>query len=106
MRNSLKALALVGIASAAFALAPALSAAETDHRTTGVVYSDLDLKSETGRAELEQRIDRAAKQVCGIGESTVGTRIRSRDARECYAQAKRELDEHFAEILRDSHLGG
>lgn len=93
-------------AAAALALTPTVAAAETQQRTTGVVYSDLDLATEAGRAELDLRIDRAAKQVCGMSESTVGTRIRSRDARECYAQAKRQLDNHFAGILGGSQLGG
>lgn len=103
MRNFTKAAAIF---AAALALAPAVSVAETVQRTTGVSYNDLDLSTEAGRAELEQRIDRAAKQVCGMEESTVGTRIRSREARTCYQQAKRELDQHFADVLRDAQFGG
>lgn len=96
----------LALAAAGLALAPSIAAAETQQRTTGVVYSDLDLATDAGRAELDLRIDRAAKQVCGIGESTVGTRIRSRDARACYTQAKRELDQHFAGILHNTQFGG
>ena len=94
------------LAAAALALAPAVAFAENVNRTTGVVYNDLDLATGAGRQELDLRIDRAAKQVCGMSESTVGTRIRSREARDCYSQAKRELDQHFAGILRERQLGG
>ncbi len=96
----------LAFAAAALALAPTIASAETQQRTTGVVYNDLDLAAEAGRTELELRIDRAAKQACGMSESTVGTRIRSRDARECYAQAKRQLDTHFAGILESAQRGG
>jgi len=94
------------IAAAAFTMAPALSAAETEQRTTGVTYSDLDLSSEEGVAELDRRIDRAAQQVCSLGEHELGTRVRSREARQCYQQAKRQLDRHFAAIKRDAQKGG
>ncbi len=92
--------------AAALPLAVVAHAAETDQRTTGVVYDDLDLASDAGKAELNRRIDRAAKLVCGLGESTVGTRIRTREARTCYDDARRALDNHFAGILRNASRGG
>jgi len=92
--------------AAALALAPAVSAAERGQQTTGVSYRDLDLRTDAGQAELGQRIDRAARQVCNLDESVLGTRIPSRDARACYVQAKRQLDEQFAVVMRDVQLGG
>jgi UrcA family protein len=94
------------LTAAGVALTPAMAAAETQQRTTGVVYRDLDLSTDAGRAELDSRIERAAKQVCGMDESIVGTRIRSRDAYACYTQAKRQLDERFAGIVQATQLGG
>jgi len=96
----------LAFAAAALAMAPSVAYAGSEQRTTGVVYSDLNLASDAGREELDRRIDRAAKQVCGVGEITLGTRIESRDARQCYNQAKRDLDQHFAGVLRNSQLGG
>ena len=92
--------------AAALALAPAVSAAERGQQTIGVSYRDLDLRTDAGQTALDQRIDRAARQVCGVDETTLGTRVRSRDAEACYVQAKRQLVEQFAVVVRDAQLGG
>jgi len=103
MRQYSKALVIF---AATLALAPAVSAAERGQQTTGVSYRDLDLRTDAGQAELDQRIDRAARQVCNMDEMTLGTRIPSRGAQACYVQAKRQLDEQFAVVMRDVQLGG
>ncbi|TIX49299.1 UrcA family protein [Alteraurantiacibacter aquimixticola] len=96
----------MALASAALLAAPAVSAAEGEQRTTGVEYSDLDLTSEAGRKELDRRIDEAAREVCGVDEIRVGTRLPSREARDCYRDAKRQLDRHVAQLVQQEARGG
>lgn len=99
----------LAIAAAALAIAPtAAFAGDADvvERTTKVEYNDLDLTTEAGVAELDSRIESAARAVCNINQHQVGTRVRSRDARECFTAAKSQLDRQFAAIKRNALLGG
>ncbi|MEN7537375.1 UrcA family protein [Aurantiacibacter flavus] len=96
----------LAIAASALALAPAVSAAEDDQRSSRVTYADLDLSTPEGMAELDRRIVNAAREVCEVNRQTTGTRMRSREARECFETAKNQLDQHFAQIKRDANLGG
>lgn len=90
----------LALATAALTLAPvAASAQNTEQRTTGVAYRDLDLTTEQGRAELDRRIDYAARQVCAIDEADLGTRILTREKRNCYRDARAQLDERFAQVI-------
>ncbi len=61
MWSPLKTLALIAAVAAA---GPAL--AETASRS--VKIGDLDLASTEGRAALDQRLDRAARKVCHVGD--------------------------------------
>lgn len=101
---------LVGSALAAAAMSmtftPAALAQEAQPRTVGVTHSDLDLTTAEGVAELDRRIDRAAKEVCGFDEVAVGTRLRSRETTACYRDAKRQLDRQFAQIVRNAQRDG
>ena len=94
----------LALAGAALALGSAAHA-ETVQRTRGVSHADLDLATPEGNAELDRRIEHAAREVCGVGETTVGSRIRSREARACYDQARQQLDQHFAGIRREAQRG-
>lgn len=96
----------IAMAGAALLAAPAISAQEGEARTTGVAYSDLDLSTEDGRDELDRRIDKAAKEVCGADEVQVGSRMASRESRRCYRNAKDQLEQHFAEVIEDQQNGG
>lgn len=97
--------AALALAATGMVFTPAVYAAE-ELRTVGVTHADLDLSTDEGKAELERRIDKAAKDICGSDEVQVGTRLRSREQRECYRQAKREFDRHFAQIIEDAQRGG
>ena len=98
---------ILALATAALTIAPVAAFAQaTDQRTTGVTYSDLDLSTEAGRAELERRIDSAARQVCAIGESDVGTRIVTREKRTCYREAREQLDQRFARLISEGRDNG
>lgn len=96
----------IALAGAALLAAGTVSAQQRDTRTTGVTYQDLDLATEAGRTELDRRIDNAARQVCGMHERSVGSNIVTRESRECYRSAKRELDRHFAQVLANQARAG
>lgn len=99
-------IAKLALATAALAAAPIAHAAEPEARSARVTYADLDLTTKEGLAELDRRVSRAAAVVCDLNDITVGTRIRSREARECFEQAKRQIDSQFAQIKRNAALGG
>ena len=65
---SIRIISLALAATAAFAV-PA--AAETQTTTRGVQYKDLDLATEAGQKELENRLDSAAREVCGVRRATL-----------------------------------
>jgi UrcA family protein len=63
MLKTVSALAALAATSLAFA-APAYAGS-----TKTVSFEDLNLASASGRAALDNRLDRAAKSVCAVGES-------------------------------------
>lgn len=100
----LQSYALALATAVAFA-APAI-ATETTTTTTGVRYADLDLSTESGRQEFDRRLDRAARDVCGMNEKAVGSRISTREARACYRQARAELGRQFATVVSRETFAG
>ena len=93
--------ALAAIAAGLVAIAAPAAAKESV-----VVYADLNLATEAGRAELDKRIDRAATAVCKADPLT-GSRIRSTKlVRQCIADAKKEIGEQVAARTGESALGG
>lgn len=91
---------LTAVPLALLAFAPAVSAQGVP-RTTTVTYADLDLATDDGARELDRRIDAAAREVCALGKTMLGTRIASVDARKCVRNTKRQLQDHFAPIRRN-----
>lgn len=79
--KALIALALITVAAAPASAADAASEAR-------VVYKDLDLATEKGRATLDRRIAQAANALCGSGVQT-GSRIRRGDV--CLADAEKQF---------------
>ncbi|MGB3795694.1 MAG: UrcA family protein, partial [Alteraurantiacibacter sp.] len=96
----------LALAASGLVTAPAVSATQAENRTTAVNHTDLDLETEEGLAELQTRIDRAAKEVCGFNDVEVGTRARTREGRQCYRDAKRQLDRQFAQVIHNAQRGG
>lgn len=91
------------LAAAAMTLAATgVSAQDVQTRAAGVSHADLDLSTAEGVRELDRRIDSAAREVCGYGEGELGSRIPSRETRQCYRDAKRQLDRQFAQIVEDA----
>jgi UrcA family protein len=71
---SRRAWLLVGVAAGVLAAAsavagPATAGASVDANAVRVSYRDLNLATDAGNRVLYQRITRAARQVCGVGDS-------------------------------------
>ena len=85
----------LALAFAAAVLAvPAVAADEAP--SVGVRYGDLDLTTAAGQRQLDLRLERAAREVCGVNQKATGTYLRSRHSRECYREARRHLDQQYA----------
>ena len=100
MRMQSLALAL----AAAVVAMPATAADEPPK--IGVRYGDLDLTSEAGQRQLDQRLERAAREVCGMNEKVTGSHLRSQNARDCYREARRNLDQQYAQLITRKSAGG
>jgi UrcA family protein len=71
-----------------------------------VKYSDLNLQSAKGQKELERRIDKAAREYCGLDAPRSGTRMHSQGTRDCYRDARAAARQEMAALLDKSQLGG
>lgn len=96
----MKTIAAIAAATLALSTAPAFAG------SVSVNYKDLDLSTPAGQAELDHRLDRAAREVCGMDEIQTGTRIPSRSARKCYKNAREKLDERIAMLVARERKGG
>lgn len=103
----LKATIGAAIVSANIFALPAVAAErgkETD--TAKVVYSDLDLTTEEGVDKLRDRFRSAARDVCKVSEHQVGTRLASREARQCFQQRMDAFAVQVDEIQQRQLNGG
>ena len=93
--NYRTAVAMLGMATAVSMAASAGNYSETftstsaeGLRTTTVSYTDLDLVSTEGRATLEHRISRAAREVCGSSNfREAGSLRQATENKSCYESA-------------------
>lgn len=93
------------LAAAVLAAATTLTAPAAAE-TVGIKYSDLDLSSKAGQAELESRIDRAARAACNMDEVRTGRIATSTAQRQCYKQAKASVHSQVAEkVARENSRG-
>lgn len=105
MKTPLLASATAFAATAAlFVGSPALAKPATDDFV--VRYSDLNLASEAGQKALERRIDKAAKEYCGVDAAPTGTRISPAEQRSCYRELRRQARQQFAAVVAEARLGG
>ena len=74
-------------------------AAKDEAPRVGVHYGDLNLSGVEGQRQLDLRLERAAREVCGMNRTAVGSHLRSSHSRECYREARRNLDREFAELV-------
>ena len=86
--------------------APALPGGDNETSQSNVTYDDLDLSTEAGRKELDQRIKIAARKSCGIGRHSTGSRAISREQRRCVSSATRQAKSAMAPVIEEQRLGG
>jgi UrcA family protein len=94
------------LALATMALATPAVAADDQLPSVAVHYGDLDLTSEAGQKRLDSRLERAAREVCSVDEPMVGSRLAPSGSRECYREARRKLDQQFAQLVSRKSAGG
>jgi UrcA family protein len=99
---SIRIISLALAATAAFAV-PAAAATQTT--TRGVQYKDLDLSTDAGQKVLEDRLDNAAREVCGMNEKYVGSRVVPRESRDCYRDAREQLGAQISKLVKKSAAG-
>ena len=97
--------ATLTVALMAATVTPATAHAETVRQSQEVRFNDLDLASSQGKHQLERRIQRAARTVCGMDEIATGTRLASREASRCYNQALRDTREQTAAAIANGRQG-
>lgn len=102
MKTLALATATIGLALSA---TPAF-AGTGEARSQEISFAGLDLDTAEGQRMLDQRIERAAREVCGYDELSVGTRIRSNEARYCVAKARTTAKQQVAAMLEDQRRGG
>lgn len=87
-----------GIAAPAMANTP-------EKKSASVSYAGLDLNTIEGQELLEQRVEIAARRVCGYNQAPTGTRMRN-EARDCLAKARASARQQVAAIIEDQRRGG
>jgi UrcA family protein len=91
----------------AAALGAAMLATPAFAGSTGISYSDLNLATPQGQAQLDRRIDSAARSMCGIADVRTGTMLQGTKNKQCYEAAKASARKQVAErIERDGARGG
>lgn len=90
---------------AAVAAIACLHTAPAAAKSVAVEYRDLDLTSEKGRKQLDRRINKAARQVCGVDEVTTGSRLKALSL-QCYRKAKKDAAVQVASVIESRSLGG
>lgn len=90
----------------ALLLATPAMAGDTKKQDSVVMYDDLDLSTEEGRKELDQRIKIAARKNCGMDRHSLGSRSKSREQRRCVAAAIKQAETALAPMIEEQRLGG
>jgi len=112
MNNSFAAAALAIAASIGVFAIPAttMAAPVSENGVTSqshaVSLQGIDLATPEGQRVLERRIRKAARDVCGIGDVTTGSRLRDPEANACYAQALRDARARVADIVAHKRAVG
>jgi len=101
----IRSMSLALAAAATFLVPAAAMAASPAGASVAVRYKDLDLNTEAGQKELENRLDKAARDVCGIDDVGTGTRVSSRESRDCYREARQQLGEQVTRLAKTDAVG-
>lgn len=79
------------------AMAATITTGATAAPSERVSYRDLDLASAEGQAELQGRLDSAARRVCRFDER--GQLVTPDEENACYRAARKTADVRFAELI-------
>lgn len=88
------------------ALAALLAGQAANAETAAISYDDLDLSTAQGKAELDRRVYKAARDVCGMDDVMVGSRIVPAETRKCYKDALRQIKKSLAAVTEQKAAGG
>lgn len=91
------------IALSALALVAGAPAAAKDFV---VVHKDLDLSTAKGQKTLDQRIDAAAREYCGVDVQLTGSRIKGAGTKECFLSARNAARQQMATLIEQAQRGG
>lgn len=91
--------ALAAVIAGLVAAQPALA------ETAAVTYDDLDLTTKEGQKELDLRIEKAARDVCGLNEKQVGSMLPTREAKACVKDARKQIEKRVASITKKETAG-
>jgi len=92
------------ILGAALAAALSAGAASAGERSERVSYRDLDLASVEGQAELQQRLDSAARRVCRFADD--GALSTPSEENACYRETRQKVDLQVAQLTSETQRGG
>ncbi|MFM7403494.1 MAG: UrcA family protein [Erythrobacter sp.] len=97
-------LAACGVAGAASA--PAFAAPAMETMTVRVSTSDINLATPAGQRLLDQRVERAVRQVCRTTSLTTGSRVLSQEVHNCLAKARSAAKQQVAARIPNAQRGG
>jgi UrcA family protein len=92
------------ILGAALAAAFSAGTASAGERSERVSYADLDLASAEGQAELQQRLNSAARRVCRFDDD--GQIVPPEEENACYREARQRVDLQVAHLTSETQRGG
>lgn len=99
----------LAIAAAALGLvcttAPAFATA-VEKMTVEVKLADINLGTASGQKLLDQRIEKAARNVCRVTSPTTGSRMLTHEVRDCLASARADARQQVALLNGDRQRGG
>lgn len=102
-KTAVHALSALGLAGAA--VTPAF-ADNLEHRTVSVSHAGINLGTAEGQKILDQRIEKAVRQVCRTTRLDTGTRLMNNDALACLAKARADAKRQVAALVTNEQRGG
>ncbi len=102
-KKAVHALAALGLASAA--VTPAF-AQNNEYKTVSVSHAGINLGSAEGQKILDQRIEKAVRNVCRTTRLDTGTRLMNNDALNCLAKARADAKRQVAALITTEQRGG
>ncbi|KRA81577.1 UrcA family protein [Altererythrobacter sp. Root672] len=97
----------LALAAASALITPAVAFAGENQTTQRVriAYKDLDLSSDAGQKELDRRMDKAARDACGMDEKVTGSRIATSESRQCYSTTRTQIGQSLSHLTGNRTAG-